>query len=252
MSAQDPIAEAIAYEEAIAAEATEIRDGATELTPELFLRLWPLLKRPIPGGFIQTVGAVKGKPYESTGIRSVQVQIDRMNNVLTPLWWSDDVTYEEGGKLAQVTVTVHGQSGPLVTVYARGGVQQASTLGNLYKGSYTNAAKLAFARLGPGHEVYLGAADLDPDTNAEAAKQSPGVNPEGFDGLPRERVETLGTTIRKTLNLPAERVSLLFGAVGAEAPADPDDNGELRMALGALTPDQADALERALGEEASE
>lgn len=250
--AADPIAEAIAYEEAIAAEATEIRGDETDLTPALFLKLWPLLKRPIPAGFIQTVGKVQGKPYESTGIRSVQVQIDRMNNVLTPLGWTSEVEYEQDGKLARVTIGIGRHGNALAHATSYGGVDRGSGVGNIYKGSYTNAAKIAFARLGPGHEVYLGAADLDPDTNEDAAKQAaaPGSNPEAFGGLPAERVEALGTTIRKTLALPAERVSLLIGSVGGNAPEDPDDNGQLRVALGGLTPEQADALDAALASEA--
>ena len=37
------------------------------------------------------------------------------------------------------------------------------------QGSFTNAAKLAFARIGPAHEVYTQAIDYDPDVNDLAA-----------------------------------------------------------------------------------
>ena len=92
----------------------------------------------------------------------MQVLIDRMNNVLTPLGWWYEVEYlldgEDHGKLAEVTVSVGNRgSEPLVTAVSRGGVNQASTIGNRFKGSETNAAKRAFAQIGPGHEVYLGA-----------------------------------------------------------------------------------------------
>jgi hypothetical protein len=165
------LAEAIVSEQKIAEEAAEARDDADRLDGALFLKLYPLLCKPIPQGFIQTIGRVEGKPYVSTGIRSVQVQIDRMNNVLTPLWWWDEVEYEDAGKLAVVSVYVGNQAEGEVLVCrkSRGGVARGSSAGNIYKGSYTNAAKLAFARLGPGHEVYLGAADLDPDVNQEVA-----------------------------------------------------------------------------------
>lgn len=179
----DPLQEAITYEASIAAEAKEIRGDAVELTPKLFLDLYPLLCKPIPGGFIQTIPPTKGKPYESTGIKSVQVQIDRMNNVLTPLWWRDLVDYEKDGKLAKVTVLVGDSQKPnlepLASGSSYGGVGQASSEGNLYKGSYTNAAKIAFARVGPGHEVYLGAADLDPDVNQEVADAPPAASGNG-------------------------------------------------------------------------
>jgi hypothetical protein len=165
------LAEAIASEAIIADEAAKLREGAGELTAELFMALYPLLCKPIPSAFIESISATKGKPYESTGVRSVQVQIDRMNNVLTPLWWWDEAEYEDGGKLAKVTVFVGNPGAPMLHRSSRGGVSQGTGAGNIYKGSYTNAAKVAFARVGVGHEVYLGAADLDPDVNAEVANE---------------------------------------------------------------------------------
>lgn len=181
----DPLAEAIAYEQAIAQEAATIRDGKTQLDAGLFLKLWPLLRRPIPQGFIKSVGRTTGKPYDSTGIKSLQVQIDRMDNVLTPLWWGWNTLYEQDGKLAKVVVWVGERDeqgrASLVSRSACGGVDRGSTVGNVYKGTETNAAKLAFARVGPGHEVYVGATDLDPDVSEDAAKaqeQQPASNGE--------------------------------------------------------------------------
>jgi hypothetical protein len=182
------LAEAVQYEEGIAAEAAQIRGDEDRLTPALFRSLWPLLCRPIPAAYIVTEPAVRGKPYESTGIKSVQVQVDRMNNVLTPLWWWYVDRYEKEGRVCEVTVYVgnlHATSeevqrwgerdavpleqGVLVSRRSRGGVEQGSSSGNLYKGSFTNAAKLALARLGVGREVYVGTADFDPDVNVGAA-----------------------------------------------------------------------------------
>lgn len=196
-----PLAEAVAYEEAIADEAAEMRAGNTYLTRALLLQLWPLLRRPIPGGFIVTTGSLPGKPYPSTGLKSLQVQIDRMDAVLTPLNWCWQTTWSEDGRLADVTVDIYGHDEPgeqmapaesitvtgetsrltllppiapvtriLVTRRAKGGVNQGSTSGNIFKGSETNAAKLAFARVGPGHEIYVGMADFDPDTDEDSAK----------------------------------------------------------------------------------
>lgn len=197
---QGQLAEAIAAEQEIAAAAELIRrDYAAPMDRELFTKLYPLLTKPIPEAFIQRIPFKKGKPYDSTGIRSVQVQIDRMNNVLSPLWWWDEASFEEEGKLCTVTVwigdptlpreaetaevsrfggahperIVSRPSGAILSRSSKGGVQQGSTLGNIYKGSYTNAAKLAFARIGIGHEVYLGAADLDPDVNRDLAEREP-------------------------------------------------------------------------------
>jgi hypothetical protein len=129
---------AAVYEQRIADEAKALRQGADRLTPELLEALYPLLARPIPSAYIKTTGVVKGKPYESTGVRSVQVQVDRMNNVLTPAWWWDEVEYFEDGKLCAVTVCI-GIAPELGHAVVRrksyGGVGQASNLGNLYKGS---------------------------------------------------------------------------------------------------------------------
>lgn len=164
--------QALAYEHQLADEAEKIRDGATVLTADLFMQLVPLLKRPIPTGFISHTGVVKGKPYESTGVKSVQVLIDRMDNVLGPTNWRDRADFNDDGTLCEVTVEVLGPDREiLLSRSSFGGVNQASTTGNRYKGSYTNAAKLAFARVGPGHEVYLGAVDFDPDVNEVMAEQ---------------------------------------------------------------------------------
>jgi hypothetical protein len=169
------LAAAITSEAEIAARAADIRKGKEVLTPALLDELHPLLREPIPSAFIQTVGRLEGKPYASTGIRSVQVQIDRMNNVLGLSWWDFEEDFEADGKLAKVTVYI-GNPGetPLAKRSSRGGVDRGTGTGNRYKGSFTNAAKLAFARVGPGHEVYVGAADLDPDVNEAVAKQTGG------------------------------------------------------------------------------
>lgn len=172
----DKLAEAIAHEEAIRVEADAIwtddeRGGLDELDSSLFRRLRPLLRKPIPSGFIEHVPPTGGKPYESTGVRSVQVQFDRLDNVLGPENWGYSAAYSEGGKLCHVVAWVGDQESPLFTRESYGGVQAGTGEGNIRKGAFTNAAKLAFARLGPGWEVYVGAADFDPDTDKAAAEQ---------------------------------------------------------------------------------
>lgn len=174
-AAPSALAQAVAHEQTLAERAAAIRaehDAEGKgLTGELLMALWPLLREPIPDGFITTIGVVKGKPYESTGIKSVQVQIDRMDHVLTPLGWQELIDYSDEGKLCKVTVEIIDRAGVILcSRSSHGGVNQASTTGNLYKGSYTNAAKVAFARIGPGHEVYVGATDLDPDVHEGTAK----------------------------------------------------------------------------------
>lgn len=234
-----PMDLATGYEKALADAATTIRGKETRLTSDLFLELWSLLARPIHGAHIQTIPATKGKPYVSTGIRSVQVQIDRMNSVLTPFWWRDEVEYHENGKLARVTVGV-GNRGeePLLTRTSWGGVGHGSNLGNLYKGSYTNAAKLAFARIGPGHEVYIGNADLDPD-----------VSP-GLAGVQDEK-ENIGEEIAEKLVAHAweageeDRLRLAASRLAKADIGDCSTEVEAVKSLtGSLTFEQAEELDR--------
>ena len=223
-SAKAILAEAIESEKDIATRAKGIRNGSADLTRELFLELWPLLREPIPEGFLSTVPKQTGKPYDSTGITSVQVQITRMDNVLTPLWWWDKVEYHDEGCLARVRVGVNGYGEkPLYAREAWGGVDRGSTKGNIYKGSYTNAAKPAFARIGPGWEVYVGATDLDPDVSAQAAKAaakaSRSSEPSGPRLLTDDEREKVLVTIEQAGG-GADRVALLLGAVGVEDAAE--------------------------------
>ncbi len=235
---------AAAHESALRYRAAEIRGEATELTPDLFLALWPLLLEPIPEAYIQRIPPVKGKPYESTGIRSVQVQVNRMNNVLTPLGWHDHVDYEMDGKLAKVTIVVVGvKSEPMFSRSSYGGVNQGSTTGNIYKGSYTNAAKRAFAMVGPGHEVYLGAADLDPDVNAEVA-----------DG-PEKKPEPVGPQIAIQIVDRAwevesvkSRLQLILVRLTGEDPGDVSTKAKAKAAVAKLDPADAQKLDEFIQE----
>lgn len=239
------LVEAIAYEQTIADEAAAIRgeefDGG--LSPALFLKLLPLLRKPIPTGFIEHVEKGTGKPYASTGVRSVQVQVDRMDNVLTPLCWDYRYVYEEDGKLCEVTVDVKDGGGQvLVSRASYGGVNQANTEGNRRKGSFTNAAKRAFALVGPGHEVYLGAADFDPDTDKHAADLQTPAAP-AVERVDSERA----AGIRELFNdsrVDPERFRMILGSVGVVGASS------VNAGIGQLTPEQASDVEAALKAEA--
>lgn len=168
--------EAIEHEEAIREEAAAIwatdENADVELHSHLLRELRPLLRRPIPRGFIEKVGKTEGKPYLSTGVKSVQVQMDRLDNVLGPENWGYEATHTDDGKRCYVKAWIGpDENRPLMKRDSWGGVNRGSTEGNLWKGSFTNAAKPAFARLGPAWEVYVGAADFDPDTDPDAAKE---------------------------------------------------------------------------------
>lgn len=211
---QGTLAEAIAYEQAIADEANAIwdRDEHAELLQidcRLLRELRPLLRRQIPHGFIEHVGEVTGKPYESTGVRSVQVQMDRLDNVLGPENWGYEATYSNDGKRCYVRAWVGTKDAPLYTRDSWGGVNRGSTEGNIWKGSFTNAAKLALARLGPAWEVYVGAADFDPDTDKDAAEQQGKSNGEKAEAKPigkerGERLEKIVADASLSDHLPAK------------------------------------------------
>jgi hypothetical protein len=181
--AASELQQAIESEQTIAQDAEAIR-ASKPLDAALLGKLMPLLRKPIPSGFIVTTGVVTGKPYESTGVKSMQVQVNRMDAVLGATNWGWRTEWFDDGKVAEVTVWIGPEDAPLVRRAARGGVKQASTQGNLYKGSETNAGKLAFARVGPGWEVYVGAADLDPDVSEDAAKAQAGAPDEPADPKP--------------------------------------------------------------------
>lgn len=233
----DPLAEAIRCEEAVAAEAAEVRREAPELTPLLFGLLRPLLRRPIPAGLIVSTPKLAGKPYASTGIRSVQTLIDRMDAVLTPLWWSDEAVHYEGGKLCRVIVTVGNPGQPFFSRESYGGVDRASTIGNLWKSSYTNAAKLAIARVGPGHEVYLGATDLDPDVSEDAAKAQEREAPPAVQTISADDAAKLRDLFdAREDEGKVDALKLRLGAMGVSAKS-------VNQGFASLTPSQAAELE---------
>jgi hypothetical protein len=233
---QQSLAEAIAYEAVIAEEAAQIRGDADALDFSLFMKLRPLLLRPIPSAFIQHVPKLeKGKPYESTGVRSVQVQISRMDNVLTPMWWWEQVDYHNDGKLAKVLIGVGTRAAPLVTRSSYGGVDRGSSAGNIYKGSYTNAAKAAFARIGPGHEVYLGAADLDPDVNEGIAKEQGGAE---------RPAKQPGSTAHIGPQIAVKMVGRASHAAGGQDIGDCSTKKGAVEGLAGLTYEQAEKLDR--------
>jgi len=256
--------EAQELETEIGIRAKDIRDQYAHdigpgLTGELFLELWPLLCEPIPDAFIKSVPPTKGKPYHSTGVRSVQVQIDRMNNVLTPLWWWWEDEYHLEGKLCIVTVFVGDRNegnrcfsdsprnGVLLSRRSHGGVQQGSSVGNIYKGSFTNAAKPAIARVGPGREIYVGVSDLDPDVSSEAADAPPS----------EQRAGTIGKDIAKKLvdhAWQAGEKDRLRLAASKLAEQDVGDCGSKEKAIkaltGALTFGQGEVLDKWLSDQA--
>lgn len=196
---EEDFAAAMKAEAELAERAAELRGETDDPLQAHFSELWSLAREPFHRGFLQEVTAGKGKPYPSKGVRSLQVQINRMDNVWTPLWWGWETTpLRDDRTLVEVRVWIGRREDPIVERRAVGGVDQGSTKGNVAKGSETNAAKLAFARIGPGQEVYLGAADFDPDTDEDAAEQQAkgnGADKDPARPLPPDKVEPLKTAV---------------------------------------------------------
>lgn len=247
---------AVISEAALAERAAGIRGEATTLTPELFLQLLPLMREPIPEGFLVEATRGEGKPYDSKGIRSVQVCVDRMDAVLTPLWWRFDHAYERDGKLCLVTVEI-GNAGepPMVKRSSYGGMDRGSTSGNLWKGTFTNAAKRAFALTGPGHEIYTGATDYEPDVDPQAARDQ--VRREPVDGDTTGDVTISDDKARElvdaawTIGLQDRLGAAVTHVLGSDV-GDLSNKTAATAALRALSPMQAGKVEKWLNQKADE
>lgn len=242
----DPLAWAIAYEAEIAMAAmATLKAHDAMLDAATFLELRPLLLKPIPAGFVKTVGVTKGKPYESTGVSSLQVQIERMDNVLTPMGWRERCTFNEDGTLCHTVIEVGAADAPLFTRESYGGVDRGSTKGNIFKGSRTNAGKLALALVGPGHEIYLGAADLDPDVNQQIAEHE--VKPTGKPASHTNIGPSIaGKLVDRAWKVPAAKNALQLAASHA-ADRDIGDCSTQEAAvegLAGLNYDQAEKFDR--------
>lgn len=226
------------------------------LTAQTLRKLRPLLREAINPRYIVTTGpAEKGKPMTTTGIVSVQVQIERLMEVLGGAhyrtlahWMPDGVRCHvhvvigndlqwctldgEDGKMQPYTLlqgTVAAAAGILAGVkeaeviehaHGWGGHARGSAPGDIWKGSYTNAAKLAIARVGPGGHVYL--LDFEDDPHAPEAR---GVNKGGRGNQPAQQQRTEATA-------PAEGAPPMTDeqheAAIAEYLAKDDDLKELR------------------------
>ena len=164
-------------------EANRIRKNAGydgKLTGKLLRELQPLLKAPIPPKYIDRIPPTKGKPYESTGVRSVQVQVDRMNEVLGLEHWRWLPHYAEEGTVCRIVVIVGNDLAGvrlddrgnldadslegaeiLVVRDGWGGHNRGSGKGDVLKGAETNTLKRVLARVGPGCDIYRLDYDLD-------------------------------------------------------------------------------------------
>lgn len=226
----DTIVSAEVLAEHDAADRTRIeRAGAIwgdneSLTSALFRKLQPLLREPINPRYVVTTGpAEKGKPFVTTGIQSVQVQIDRLTEVLGADHFRILARHEPDGRRCRVHVVIGndlqwctlnelGDLQPFTLldgtvaqdgagIYAGvqesrvmhaqdgwGGHERGTAPADIWKGSFTNAAKLAIARVGPGNHVYLLDFEDDPHQPEASAKTRQGAETK-TTSAPGRRVE---------------------------------------------------------------
>jgi hypothetical protein len=196
-----------AYSAAVEAESEAPPEAI--LTAELFAQLEPFLAAPTPAVFIEFTpmaternerGYLMGLAYDTLGLKSVQFQYDRMNNVLGSNHWRPLLHYAQGGILTKAVVVIgnhldrcrldaEGQLvtwrvlGPLdhdkvepVLEYAEvlavregwGGFKM-NAVGDTFKAGETNTLKRVLARFGPGNDVMR--VDYDSDSLAAALGQ---------------------------------------------------------------------------------
>lgn len=180
--------EAQEHEHAIRVEAEAIRlegDYEGRLTPGMFARLESLLSRPTPAVYVEHTpveykedGKPKGLPFATTGIKSIQFQIDRMNAVLGLMGWRSLLHYTQGGVLVKAVVVVGNdlhlcslakdtgelewwkevggemKLATIITTREGWGGFQMRTIGDTHKAGETNTLKRVLARMGPGNDVF--------------------------------------------------------------------------------------------------
>jgi hypothetical protein len=147
-----------------------------KLTSSILRQLEPLMYTRIPEEYLHFSPQTTGKPYDSTGIRSLQVQVDLANAVLGAAHWRlltyypikgdrpDPTTCHAwviiGSNLQPAEVAPDGDSVEAngATILAArdgwGGIKRGNHEGDERKGSQTNAAKRALAHAGFGANVY--------------------------------------------------------------------------------------------------
>lgn len=155
------------------------------MTGSLLRALEELLYSPIPPRFIEETPPGDGHPFPMTGIKSVQVQLDRLTAVLGMEHYRVLLHYRDNGVICKSMVVVgndlqwcrldeQGQLIPftvlapgteskqaivkeaevLKVVEGMGGWKRGTNPGDTWKGAETNGLKRVIARLGPGAEVY--------------------------------------------------------------------------------------------------
>jgi hypothetical protein len=220
------------------------------LTAGVLRKLQPLLDEPLNPRHIVTTGpAEKGKPYVSTGIQSVQTQIERLNEViglahfrLLPYWTPDGTKCRVhaiiGNDLQWAHLDAHGDlvpytlldgtvglaSGPVyagvkeaeVIAHADGwgghgrGTAPADTL----KGAETNAAKRTIARLGPGGHVYE--LDFEDDPHQPEAKPDRDARRRGAAKTSTPAVQAQDAAAEQTELTPEQHEAAIAALLAAD------------------------------------
>lgn len=155
------------------AQATKIQKQQRyrgRLTMPMLRALEDLLNTPIPEEYLLHSEKTEGKPYDSTGLKSLQVQVDIANAVLGGGHWRLLTHYKTehvchawviiGNDVIRAKLSDDGEevlpegADIFLTRDGWGGVKRSNHEGDGRKGAQTNASKRALAQAGPGSNVY--------------------------------------------------------------------------------------------------
>lgn len=192
---EDPVQAVLDRYTSYRAEAEAIKsekDYKGTLTSAMFTALQTLLYKPTDPAYIQhskakSEGNPTGLPYATTGVRSMQYQFDRFNDVLGAQHWrtllhfdkdgtvckcvglvGNDLQWarlDDTGRLIPFTVLpgerTQVETADIIAQVEGWGGHKGPTTGLSYKGSETNATKRCLAKLGPAADMYRVDYDLD-------------------------------------------------------------------------------------------
>lgn len=272
-SDKDPLAQAIAHEQNLVAEAKQLREDQGydgRMTSKLLADLRSLLTAPIPHHYIghtpagsQSYTDRHGKerpwpPHDITGIQGAQVQATRMSNVLGRQHWRALSWDKKDGQLRKLIVIVgndlhqakvgpDGQLEPngaeiLITEEGWGAYNKGPDPANHYKGAETNAIKRIFARIGPGEEVYRQEVDLELRPEDREAPVPAEDQPSQIETVDADRAAHL-RDLFDSAGIEVRALKIKLGALGVSART-------VNQGLASLTPVQADELEQWMKAEA--
>jgi hypothetical protein len=222
------------------------------LTPAMVTQLARIAQTiATPDALITTEPPTEGKPYTSTGLSSLQPQIDVMHAVFGPPHWrlrerelDDGVLDLElviGNDLDRPDEPGNRQADVLLRHRMRGSHTRGRSHGDRYKGALTNGAKRLLAMAGACADVWRFGPDPDEAHNTpDAARDTRKPTDKQISFLASLLRETAGPNAHRWLG----RIQQLAGV--PEPPPEPITDGYLRALMRRLDRDQVSSMIDAL------